>query len=124
MERSNVLPDTGGDGAVYLASKTNAVVLPVAVDTAAPSEVGMARGIIATLRNRPKVRVIVGEPFETEDLDISAIESLLQKRAMKESVTEGDRTRFTLARQNLQAQSERLMRTLAQLLPAQKRGRW
>lgn len=125
-QKTYQLPETGGLGAVYLASKTNSLILPVAVNVEASGNIGRV-GIVAgieTLLYRPNASVTIGQPMDLRGVYVSVIEKVGRKRDLREKITEQERADFRHAGDELRVRSAILMRTLASMLPPEKRGKW
>lgn len=111
------LPDRAGLGAAYLAQIANAVLLPVAVDIQTSEPVGMSADIVGAAkrlveRDRPQVKVVIGEPFTLDKINQAELEMV------------GQRISDLPAFNQLKVQGEEVIRTIAALLPEGKRGRW
>ena len=128
------LPSSPGDGVTYLAQLTGATIVPVAVDV--PSEepivftgegvkgvIGFARKIIKyRTSNRPPIALSIGEPLVLDKLPIDVIGKVMQSE--RSSISHEDRVEFRRVRRGLKEQSQRVMRSLASMLPKEKQGAW
>ena len=121
------LPKQGGNGAAYLAEITpNTVVVPVAIDIRSEKEFGMGSGDMGYLLKSGKleVRVMLGEPITPEPIpDIEIISQIVSKRGKKEEISTDELDRFRFASDALRRESNRIMKSLAMLLPKEKRGK-
>lgn len=118
-----VLPKRTGLGAAYLAHIADAMLLPVAVNIQTPGPVGYScdvKGAVQRLLKgqRPDVQVIIGKPLALERLDKKELEIMGPYLRTKKPAS-GERILRTIINHgNL------LMKSLADLLPQQKRGGW
>lgn len=120
------LPSSPGYLAIRAAQLTeNAVVIPVAVQIGEPTEVlgmGDLKNVLETRRKKPKVKVTIGEPLEFDDqitrLAGDRIEQILQAGVLPKG------RGFSKAKRVFRNDGERLMRSLAALLPVEKKGSW
>lgn len=109
----------GGYAAVYLAQLSGAVVVPVAVSIPGPAIMMRKK----ETKRKADARIIIGKPLELPRIEnISDFRRLLDKRTSGEEITDADSNRFRELTNALRGQSETLMRTLAQMLPEDKRG--
>jgi len=88
-----ILPDKGGVGCIYAAKKTNALIVPMAVN------LDINKGI----------RINIGDPLEFKKI---------------ENIDMSDTKNRTAFFNELRQGSASLMKSLAQMLPQEKRGRW
>ena len=94
-------------------------IVPVAVSIPGPAIMMRKK---ETLR-KTDARVIIGKPIELPHIDgIEDFKRLLEKRASSEEITDADIARFKELSWALKGQSEMLMKTLARMLPEEKRG--
>jgi len=105
-----ILPNHGGNGAVWLAHEADAVIIPVAVDTHEPDLVGVPkagrRQSLATKFRRPTVDVIIGTPIKLTALPDG------NGKITKDNV------------RRIHAESDHVMKQLSEMLPAAQRGIW
>lgn len=127
------LPPNPGLAAVRVAQLAgeSTVVIPVAVQIGEPSEVlglGNPKNVIETRRRRPKVKVAIGEPLKFDDPEAKqaadTMEELLGRWRQGIRLSSKDRRRFATARRLTQQEGAKLMKSLAVLLPPEKRGVW
>ncbi|MBI3341618.1 hypothetical protein HY024_00685 [Candidatus Curtissbacteria bacterium] len=103
---NTTLPDKAGYGAVYLAQKTGAQIVPVAVELIGEKPVKQFLGPVKAIFNKPGAHITFGEPYTPEPVELSETETSLS------------------AIRKLQGQATNLMGRLAQMLPPEKRGKW
>lgn len=119
------LPKHGGYGGVYLANITpDSVIVPVAVDIESEQQFGMKDiGVAQIIKGRrPRAKVNIGEPLEPmriENLDKFA--EILRKRKKNIAITAEEREIFRNVHEALRQESDRVMASLAGLLPEEKR---
>ncbi|MBI2596591.1 hypothetical protein HYW41_00305 [Candidatus Daviesbacteria bacterium] len=137
------LPGKSGLGAAYLAQRTNATLLPVAVDIQTDQPVAMSADVGGTIKRlikgqRPKVRVIIGQPFNLDQTYREAWESFEKRyaacygkaasRTQVETLTaeekNEERVRYGQVKEHIRKQSDLVMKKIADLLPKRKRGVW
>jgi len=94
LQSGVVLPEKGGVGAIWLAQKSKAIIVPTAIDI-----------------NKKLAVVNFGEALDLEKIDeIDLFKNDLEKTRM--------------ISEKLREQSDLLMSSLAKMLPVEKRGRW
>lgn len=131
------LPERSGLGAAYLAQMANAVVLPVALDIQTDKPVGMSADVRGTIRRllkrqRPNTRMIIGKPFTLDKINDSHLEqfgkyaSSISKLegASLEQLSPEDKANAKMVLRRLREQSNLIMRSIADLLPEEKKGKW
>lgn len=97
------IPEKAGWGAVYLAMKANAYIVPIAIDL---KDTNLAK--------KPDVTVKIGKPTKLSPIDTEAIKQIASQ----------DKKRFKAAKEKLRPHTNWLMTTLASMLPEEKRGIW
>lgn len=125
--KSGMLPAKGGYGAVYLAEVSDAVIVPVAVNIKSKDPfAGMRERAIQTLLDRPEMEMVIGEPITLDK--VSGIERmaeiLKQREKDPKSITKNEIGELRNVQKDLQNQSDKIMASLARLLPEEKRGAW
>ena len=115
------LPDNPGYAAVLAAlTANNSIVVPVAVQIGDGAEVlgiGTLSNMIKTIRRRPSVKVVFGSPV--------SFDSPVAKEAARDILLTGRYSvRPAEAFQIIREEAQKVMRTLAAMLPVQKRGNW
>lgn len=94
LQKDVVLPEKGGVGAIWLAQKSNSVIVPTTIDI-----------------NKKLAVVHFGEALDLEKID--EIDSFKNDLEKTRDISE-----------KLRKQSNLLMSSLAKMLPAEKRGSW
>ncbi|OHA18810.1 MAG: hypothetical protein A2664_04880 [Candidatus Taylorbacteria bacterium RIFCSPHIGHO2_01_FULL_46_22b] len=113
----------GGVGAVYLSQIADAVLLPVAVDMKSKEPFLVGKNMLDKIRERPDVDVLIGKPIELTSIKgIGEYQEIFDKRRNGEKLSAEEVARFKQLSSSLREQSEILMRSLAALLPDEKRG--
>ncbi len=119
------LPKKGGTGGVYLGQITpDAVVVPVAVDIRSKKAFGMGEPSIGQIikEMRPRVEVKIGTPIVPEPIPaVGRFSEILDKRKRGEELTSEDRAEFSRIRKALRADSDKVMASLGEMLPPEKR---
>ena len=122
------LPDKGGNGGVFLSEITeNAVLVPVAIDIESSKDFAMGDANILQLvkEMRPKVNVKIGKPITPEPIkDINKFRQVLEKRKNGEKISEEDRQEFSRIHKEIKKQSDKVMKSIADMLPDKKKGKW
>lgn len=126
------LPDSAGVGDVYLAHLTESPIIPVAVDIHSEKAVGMASDLKGTFRRalsgkRPEVTVRIGTPISFEKIDPAELADVGMFLSGRRAELKKDGPRYQKALENynkLREQGGEVIQAIANLLPAQKRGRW
>lgn len=125
------LPDKPGLGAVYLAQTSGATILPTAVDVQYPEFIDLSPinpGVLRRLLQgkRPDVRVVFGRPMRLNPIPSEKLMNVTKffnhderNRMTKDEIEEAKTTLKTL-----QLQGSEVMKSLADMLPRNKRGRW
>jgi hypothetical protein len=132
---TNTMPEEGGYGAAYLASIADAYILPVSVDIKAKrgihtseSKTNFLKNIKASLdvvRERPEVTVSIGRPYKIpQEKDIQRFHEIFMKRKGGEKLSSEESQEFHRLRTSLDEASDEIMKTLAAMLPEEKRGEW
>lgn len=116
--------EKGGYGAVMLAQyEEGAVILPVGVNVKSEEPVGMAESRIKTLKKKPEVEVIIGEPFELPKIKgIDELRLILDKRKQGIVLSAEDRKKFIELHRALEEESNLIMERLSRCIPDEKRG--
>ncbi len=125
-EKKWQLPEKGGNGGVYLANSVpDTVIVPIAVDIESePFGMG-TNDIVAFIKNKARgtrANIRIGKPIEP--MKISGIEkfpNLLTKAKSGTHLTPEERGEFTRIRKELREESNRVMQSLAEMLPREKR---
>jgi hypothetical protein len=115
--RDGKLPLDGGHGAVYLAEISGATILPVAINIKSDDPLlGTTKyPLLGMFKERTEAEMVIGEPYAPERIDGIEGFANAQKKTYKD---------LRIVVSGLRRESERLMRTLAQLLPEERRGPW
>jgi hypothetical protein len=120
------LPTKGGYGAVYLAQKTGALIVPVAVSIDSDKPIGLGGQIgtlIKEISNRAGAQINIGTPIELEKTNIDEMEDILNAHRNGKGTLE-QHEKFKKIKGKLQQQSSAVMQSLAEMLPRSKRGHW
>lgn len=98
---NGIMPDKPGLGVAYLAGKVeDSMILPVIANIEGNLGQASILNALKTLITKPKVTIAIGEPFKlSQDPNVNS-------------------------RKLLVANAERVMRSIANLYPEEKRGRW
>ncbi|SRR5258706_2386242 len=125
------LPNHPGIAAVILAHKAKVPLVPAAVDIESKTPVAQSTDPLTRFKNfvtnnRPGAKIIFGKPMNLEEIPEDKLEAAIglyspdKRRAMSEDqLSEAQETLRIL-----QAESEEMMRALAEKLPPEKRGKW
>lgn len=121
------MPKKGGYAAAYLANVTeNAVLIPIAVDIQSKDPLGTGdTGIMGIIRGkRPRARVIIGKPMEPAHTEyIARLGELIKKRhEPNKKVGRETLAEFKQVSAALRTESARIMQSLSELLPEEKRA--
>jgi len=113
-------------GAVFLAHKTGAKIIPTALEFEGGSMslegVGeIAKGLLTRAGGKGRATYHIGEPIDLPPLDVSIIESVLGKRANKERVTREEIDKFKEVHRLLQEQADEVAGRIAAMLPEEQR---
>jgi hypothetical protein len=125
-EKKWELPEKGGNGGVYLAQITpDTVIVPVAVDIQTPEPIAMGGPNPAELikyHNAP-ARVRIGKPLEPHPISgVEKFAGLLEKFKKNTRLTDEERNEFTRIHRALREESDRVMHSLSDMLPEEKRA--
>lgn len=106
-EKKEELPEKGGYGGVYLAQITpETVIVPIAVD-----------------KHGAQARVRIGKAIEPQHIEgIERFAGIIAKGKGDEQLTDEERQEFHRIRLALKAQSDRVMESLSEMLPENKRA--
>lgn len=125
------LPDKPGLGAIYLAQISRATILPTAVNVQYPEFIDLSSintGVLKRLLQgkRLDVKVTFGKPIRlapipSEELTILA-KFLSHDERHKMAKVEIEKAKLVL--EKLRLQGSEVMKSLANMLPQSKRGRW
>ena len=123
--KTGELPDKGGNGAVYLAEMSGAVIVPIAVHIRSEDpNMGMARTPGHSLKEKPVAEMIIGKPIVLEKIEgIEKFADLIENPGEGDARKENTVERKRIAK-NLKAQSDVVMQSLADLLPEERKGKW
>jgi len=120
------LPKNGGYGGVYLANITSdSIIIPVAVDIQSAEQFGMTDiGVSQIIKERrPKAKVSLGEPLEPKKIEnLDKFAEILRKRKKNIPITAEEREIFKNVHKELRLESNRVMESLANMLPKEKRS--
>lgn len=110
-------------GPVYLSAKTNAFIIPTALDSIGGGSANMEGPIenIKSFLNRSEAVYHIGKPLEFPDLDVSIIEKVLTKRKNAEAISAEEMEQFKNIHKQLKERASVLSEHIAGLLPAEKR---
>jgi hypothetical protein len=110
-------------GPVYLAAKTKASIIPSALDVMGGASVNLEGPLenIKGLLNRSEATYHIGQALEFPELDVSIIETVLNKRKNNEEVSEAELAEFKNVHQQLKERADLLSEHIAKLLPEEKR---
>lgn len=125
------LPDKPGLGAIYLAQISGGVILPTAVDVQYPEFIDLSpigKGVLKrlVLGKRPDVKVTFGTPIQLTPIpqeEISVAGKFLNHDE-RHKMTADEIQQAKLVLEKLQLQGAEVMKSLANMLPQSKRGRW
>lgn len=121
------LPPKGGYGAVYLADRADALIVPVAVNVRSEKQVGMG-GIASSLTTalrRPGAEISIGMPLDLPKIEgLERMGEMLKKRKAGGSLSPEEKEEFRRLSEELRARSNALMEKLAEMLPEERRGKW
>lgn len=122
------LPRKGGYAAAYLANiAENAVLIPIAVDIQSKEPLGAGdTGVMGIIKeNRPRARVIVGKPIEPAHTEhMSKLSNLVKKHGdPSKKASEETYEEFKRLSTALRSESARIMQSLSELLPEEKRAK-
>lgn len=114
-------------GAVYLAHKTGAKIIPSALEYVGGSvnlEGGLelAKALIGRAKGGGRATYHVGKLIDLPHLDVSIIDTVFEKRAKNESITSEERQAFSETLRQLREQAQTVAQTIADMLPDQHRG--
>lgn len=121
------LSDKGGLGAIYLAQLSDALILPVSVNIESEAKSGSLvdmRKAVSKNKRKSKAKVSIGQPINLEKVNVQKMTEILKKRKEGSSLSHQERREFTEIATKLRDQSSIVMRTLAAMLPPEKRGVW
>ena len=114
-------------GAVYLAHKSGAQIIPAALDYRGGSVslegVGnLIKGYRSQKKGQAPADYHLGEPVGLDPVEIGIIEEVLRKRAQGEDVSRGTKDAFKQAHAQLKQQADMVAHAIAEMLPAERRG--
>lgn len=113
----------GSIGPVYLAAKTNATVIPTALEVIGGSvNLEGAKESAKTLMNRSQAIYHIGTPIKFPPLDVSIIDEVINKKAQGQEITREELAAFTTTHQALKDHAEILAQAISSMLPEEKRG--
>lgn len=115
--------EKSGVGVTYLSQLSDAIVLPVAINLKTNKPVGMYGQEFKTFLNRPDVDMTIGEPMELEKIEgIEFIAEAMTKRKSGERLSKEELEKFRNVIVQLKNQSGEIMKSIAKMLPEDKRG--
>ncbi|MFA5877832.1 MAG: hypothetical protein WC845_00425 [Candidatus Staskawiczbacteria bacterium] len=114
-------------GAVFLAQKTGAKIIPTALEFESESislegAGEITKGLLTRANGDGKATYHVGEPIDLAPIDTGIIELVFEKRAGKERVTREEIEKFKEAHRMLQEQANQVAEKIAAMLPENQRG--
>ena len=119
------LPEKGGNGGVYLGQITpDSVLIPVAIDIKSKKHFGMGDPGIGQIikQMRPHVEVHIGKPIIPVRIEgVDRFKEILSKRKSGEKMTDEDRADFSRIHDALKNESDKVMRSVSDMLPPEKR---
>lgn len=110
-------------GSIYLAQKTGAHIIPAALELKGGGSVSfegaqeIAKGVI----QKAEAIYHIGKPIKLEPVDISIIESVLNKRKAGEKITENELELYGVAHESLKRQAEQIEQAISEMLPESMR---
>ncbi len=113
----------GSIGPVYLAAKTNATIIPTALEVIGGSvNLEGAKESAKTLLNRSQAIYHIGSPLKLPPIDVSIIDEVIKKKSQGQEITKEELEAFTATHQTLKDHAEILAQAISSLLPEEKRG--
>lgn len=114
----------GGVGAVYLAQLAeDSVILPVAVIIDSENAFLAGKNVLQKMAERPDAEVVIGSAISPEHIaGIQDFKAIMDKRKRKEKLSSDEIARFSELSDALKEQSASIMKTLAAMIPEEKRG--
>lgn len=112
-------------GAVYLAHKSGAMVIPAALEYEGGSislEGGWELAKAVAGRKKGKGKYHVGNPIKLLPLDVSIIENVMHKRGNGEKVTNEERVEFSRVYKRLKEDANTVAGKIGTMLPPERRG--
>jgi|GEM_PF-832841 hypothetical protein len=116
-------------GAVYLAHKSGAKIIPTALDYEGGSVslegvAELAKALLGRIKGEGRATYHVGKPIELSPLDVSVIENVFMKRAEGTPVSAEERRAFVETVRQLREQADGVARVIADMLPEERRGQY
>jgi len=111
-------------GPVYLAHKTNSVILPTALELAGGGSLTMEGTAekLKNFKNKSRADYHIADAIDLPPLDVSIIDQVFAKRKAGETVTEEEKQAFAEVHKALKEQADSIGRNISELLPEEKRG--
>ncbi|MGE5426100.1 MAG: hypothetical protein ACM3PZ_03430 [Bacillota bacterium] len=109
-----------GLGAVYLAAKTGAAILPTALEVKGESVMEGAVQTVKNLLERPTAIYHIGEALKLTEVDVTPIEDVIRKRREGKPVSEEEIAWFSESVAALRQNADTLCEAIAALLPPEK----
>lgn len=115
-----------GYGAVYLANRTGAPIIPIGVqvDIDHASSIHMADHPIRTVLHRPAITIRIGEPLPFEPLANIDEFSRILRDTPRDQLTPSQQSFVLQTFTAMGQQSDRVLRTIASLMPPPNRGHY
>ncbi len=112
-------------GAVYLAQKTGAKIIPTALELSGTnitlnSPLELLKGVI----KKANAVYHIGKPIGLEPVNVGIIENVLSKRKNKEKITDEERNEFHLVHEKLKEQAIEIAKIISEMLPKEFRGNY
>ncbi|MFA5131069.1 MAG: hypothetical protein WC467_01460 [Patescibacteria group bacterium] len=109
-------------GPVYLAAKTNSLLIPTALDVSGGSvNLEGALESAKTLADRSQAVYRIGAPFKVAQIDLSKLDNVFQKRKEGVEISREELSEFSSVHAQLREQADLFEARLAELLPEEKR---
>jgi len=110
-------------GSIYLAQKTGAQIIPVALEVSGMSIsldglVEWFKGLLGGV----KAKYHIGEAIRLSPIDIGVIETVFSKRKTRSIITPEDKVAFKKAHTLLKNQADMVATIIANMLPREQRG--
>lgn len=114
-------------GAVYLAHKGGAMIIPSALEykgwsVSLEGKVEIAKALVGRLVGKGKAVYHVGAPIRLPPLDVSIIEEVINKRAAHEQVSDAERKKFIEVMKRLREDADMVANKIGSMLPPKHRG--
>lgn len=114
-------------GSVYLAHKSGSMIIPTALDYDGGSvslEGGweLTKALAGRVTGKGKAKYHVGKPIELPPLDVSIIETVLNKRKNGETTTAEENKEFSAVLKRLRQDAHLVANKIAEMLPPKRQG--